>query len=76
MSYGAVDERSKMLQSVGNVPPAERGESGFLVTMKETGIAIVVTQVAFLLVFQKYGHVGIMVGYSFAFLVSLSVIFL
>ena len=61
MSYGGADERTAMLKSTKDARPAERREAGYLYTMKETGIAIVAFQVIFFVIFQMWGHIGIMV---------------
>lgn len=62
MSYGGVDEHTKILGGVQGAPStAAAREAGYLCTAKETAYAIVVLQVAFFAIFQLYGHVGVMV---------------
>lgn len=61
MNYGGADERTSILQKTKDSRPAERREAGYLYTMKETGIIIVVFQVIFFVIFQIWGHIGLMV---------------
>lgn len=59
MSYGGVNERTEMLQSTKDTP-AERRGAGYSYTMKETGLLIIVIQLAVFCIFQAWGHIDVM----------------